>query len=60
MGGDGGEEEEASVIINTVLMYEVLKNKMIRFKKKIRHLNIKIGKVMVKLGQSHEQQVSQQ
>lgn len=30
------------------------KNKMIRFKKKIMHLNIKIGKVLVKLGQSNE------
>lgn len=33
---------------------------MIRFKKKIRHLDTKIGKVTVKLGQSSEQQVSQQ
>ena len=30
------------------------KNKMIRFKKKIRHLNVKIKKVTVKLGQSSE------
>lgn len=30
------------------------KNKMIRFKKKIRHLNVKIKRVTVKLGQSNE------
>lgn len=36
MGGLGGEEEKASMIVDTVLMYEALKNKTIKREKKIR------------------------
>lgn len=46
MEGVGGGEEEAIVIIDTMLMYKVLKNQIITFKKKTIQLNIKIGKVM--------------